>query len=103
MNVFTKGSIVAASVASLLALSTPASFATGNMTGQPKAEINSLTDIAGDNQLEMAVTNDLRQIGIDYPHPEKLTLSQLSELKAIFDSRSANALRQQEARKVLNM
>ncbi len=104
MNVFTKSSVAAISVASLLALATPASFAMDNDTAvQPKAEISSLTDIAGDDQLEAAVTNDLKQIGIDYAHPEKLTLSQISELKAIFDSNSENGARRAEALKILNM
>ncbi len=103
MNVFTKGSIAAMSVASLLTVAAPASFAMNAMAGQPAAEMNSLTDIPGDEQLEAAVTHDLTQIGITYAHPETLTLSQISELKAIVESNASNDSKQLEAKKVLGM
>ena len=103
MSRLTKGSIAAAGVTSLLAFAAPASFAMDNMVGQPKAEIHSLSDIPGDDQLEAAVTHDLSQIGLSYAKPEALTLGQLSELKSIVESSSSQSQKQQEARRVLNM
>jgi hypothetical protein len=103
MNALTKGSFAAMGVASLLAFSTPATFAMDAMAGQSNVEINSLTDIPGDEQLEAAVTHDLTQIGITYDHVESLTLSQVAELKSIFDSSSSSDSKRLEAQKVLGM
>jgi hypothetical protein len=93
MNVLNKGSIAAMAVASLLAFA-PAGFA---------MEVNSLSDLPGDEQLEAAVTHDLSSIGITYQHPENLTLSQLGELKTILEGSSSNDVKQQDAKKVLGM